>query len=175
MRASNLRLELYLVERRGNPLHTGHCVLAKGNTGLVSAHQHGFDIRSTAQNSQERDEEEIARGIWQDSEAIPDRLPQGVDFTDVGHVSETAVDVELGILGVDVVVGNVRRHVDRDLGGLESWRIVTAHYALYGFVQHPQIHVETDGVDESGLLGSEQVPCTPQLEILERDLVAGSE
>jgi hypothetical protein len=44
MRASHFRLELYLVERRRNPLHTGHRVLAKGNTGLVSAHQHGLDI-----------------------------------------------------------------------------------------------------------------------------------
>ena len=46
MRASHFRLELYLVERRRDPLHAGHCVLAKGNTGFVSAHQHGLDVEA---------------------------------------------------------------------------------------------------------------------------------
>ena len=74
MRASHFRLELHLVERRRNPLHPRHCVLAKGNTGLVSAHQHGLNVGRAAQYPEQCHREEVSGRVgqhsaWQQSEA----------------------------------------------------------------------------------------------------------
>src|SRR2546423_9510335 len=83
MRTSHLRLELYLVERRRNPLHAGHCVLAKSNTRLISAHQHRFDVRGATQDAQQRHCKEHSRRLRQHTEAIAHLFAQRCDFADV--------------------------------------------------------------------------------------------
>src|SRR5436190_15674649 len=98
MSAPHLRLELYLVERRRNPLHTGHRVLAKGNTGFVSAHQHRLDVRGTAEHPQQRGSEEATRWFRQCAEAVSDLGFQRPYLSDVRHVGQAPVDVELGVL-----------------------------------------------------------------------------
>jgi len=98
MCTSHLRLELYLVERRRNPLHPGHRVLAKGNTGLISAHQHGLYVRCTAQDAEQRYREEALRGLWKRTESITQFRFQCLYLRDVRHVGHTPVDIELRIL-----------------------------------------------------------------------------
>src|SRR6266480_4787568 len=175
MRASHFRLELYLVERRRNALHAGHCVLAKGNTGLVSAHQHRLDIGRSAKDAQQSRRKKATRRFRQHAEAVSDLVFQRSYLGDFRHVSKAPVDVELCVLRDDVFVGKIGRHVDRDLRRLQSRRSVAAKKAGNRFVEHPQVHVESDRVHETRLLGSEEIAGTAQLEILERDLVSGAE
>src|SRR6476659_4493326 len=98
MCTSHLRLELYLVERRRNPLHPGHRVLAKGNTGLISAHQHGLYVGCAAQDTQQGDREEALCGLRKRSESITQLRSQSLDLRDVRHVGHPAIDVELRVL-----------------------------------------------------------------------------
>src|SRR3954465_13779546 len=100
MRTSHLRLELYLVERRRNPLHPGHRVLAKGNTGLISAHQHGLYVRCAAQDTEQSDRKEALRRLGERAETITQLRSQRFYFRDVGHVCHPSIDIELRILRV---------------------------------------------------------------------------
>src|SRR4051794_17746959 len=175
MSATHFRLELYLVERRRYPLHSGNCVLAKCNAGFVSAHQHGLDIRCAAEDAEDGRDKKCAGRLGQNSEPVADLFPQRFYLPDVRQVRKPPINVELGVLGRYVVVWQVRGHIERDVRRLELGRVIAAQYPLDGLVEHPKVHVETDGVDEARLLGSQQVASAAQLEILERDLIAGAE
>src|ERR1700693_1635725 len=93
MRTSHFRLELYLVERRRNPLHAGHCVLAKCNAGFVSAHQHGLNVGCAAEDAQDCRGKEGAGRLRQHSKPIARLFAQGFDLGDVRHMSEPPVYV----------------------------------------------------------------------------------
>src|SRR5687768_532348 len=108
MRASHLRLKLYLVERRRNSFHSGHRVLAKSNTSVVPAHQHRLDVGGARQHPQERGGEEDTRRLRKNSKAIAYLPLEGNDVSHLGHVREAPVDVELGGWRRDVVVRQVR-------------------------------------------------------------------
>src|SRR5690349_12281886 len=112
MCTSHLRLELYLVERRRNPLHPGHRVLAKGNTGLISAHQHGLYVGRAAKYAEQGDGKEALRGFRQWTKAVTELCAQRLDLRDIRHVRHAAVDIELSILRVDVLVRQIGRRVD---------------------------------------------------------------
>src|SRR2546423_6216227 len=112
MSAPDFRLKLYLVKSSGNPLHSRHRVLAKGNTRVVAAHEYGFHFCGAAEDAQERDGEErfSRRRKW--SEAVAHLRTKRLDILGVGHVSEPAVHVELGVLRRDVLVRQIRRNID---------------------------------------------------------------
>src|SRR5260221_11143890 len=98
MSTPDFRLKLYLVKSSGNPLHSRHRVLAKGNTGFVAAHEYGFHFCCAAKDAEERDCEERVRRRRKRSEAVAHLSAQRLDVLRVDHVSETPVHIELCIL-----------------------------------------------------------------------------
>src|SRR5688500_19997860 len=107
MCSSPLRLKLYFVKGRRDPLHSGHGVLLKANTRFVSTQQHRFDLGGPAQYSEYRDVEEGCRRFGKGAKPVPYLGLQPLDLAGVSHVSEAAVDVELRVLARHVLVGHV--------------------------------------------------------------------
>jgi len=79
------------------------------------------------------------------------------------------VQIELCIVVGDVLVGQMRRRVERDVGWCE---LVFAPRSLlpllqpsHRFFEPPQVHVEPYGLHVARLLPAEQIPGSAQLQI----------
>src|SRR4051812_12271164 len=104
MRASHVGLELNLMERGRQPLHPGHRVRTKGNTGFGAAHKDSFDPEQPADDAQHRLGEQRVGLRWQWPEPVAQLEPQRLDLGRLREAREPPVDVELRVLGVDVIV-----------------------------------------------------------------------
>src|SRR6185437_10403440 len=110
----------------------------------------------------------------QRTEPVPYFRAEPGDLLRLRHRRETAVNVELGILGRHVLVRYVRRNVQRDIGWLQLWTVTTTHHSLDGLLQHLEVQIESHRMHETGLLGPEEVAGATQFHVLERDPVARS-
>src|SRR3954462_4396170 len=84
VRAAYFRLELHLVERRGEPLHPGDRGISKGNTGFFAAHQDALDPESTPGDAQECHGKHRLGGRGERTEAIAQLGTQRLDV--VGRI-----------------------------------------------------------------------------------------
>ena len=70
MRAPYFDLELDVVKGRRQTLHSGHGIGAKGNTGLIPAHEDALDPQRGAHQPQKSLEEERFRGRWEHPKTV---------------------------------------------------------------------------------------------------------
>ena len=172
MRSTHLCLKLHLVERGRESLHARHRRVAKSNTGLVPAHQQPVDSEGPTHEPQRRGRKErLGRGRKR-SEPVADLGTKLLDGFRCVQGTEPAVHVQLGVLGGDEIVGQIRRDVERHVGRDELGLPAAIHDAPNRFLEHPEVHVEPDRVHEPGLFRAKQIPRPSQLQILESDSVA---
>src|SRR5688572_20270186 len=80
VRAPHLRLELHIMKGRGEPFEARHRILAKGNTGLFTAHQDAFDPETPSEDAQLRCREERLRRRRERPKPVAQLIAQCVDL-----------------------------------------------------------------------------------------------
>src|SRR3954467_4581625 len=107
MSAADLGLELHFVKRRREPLHARDGGIPKGNTGFLTTHQDPLDPETTPDDAEKCHRQHRLRLLRKCAEAVAQLGPERLDVPRRLEAREPLVDVELGLLGLDVVVREV--------------------------------------------------------------------
>src|SRR5689334_23279239 len=111
MRASHLRLELDFMECRGEPFHARDRGIPKGNTGFLASYKDALDTEAPPDDAKKCKREHRVGRRREGTEAITQLGANGLDLFRRLEAGKPFVDVELGLLRLDVVVGEIGRDV----------------------------------------------------------------
>ena len=132
-----------------------------------------------AQRAELGDEQQALGLGRQRTKAIAQLLANGLNLTCLLGPRQPPIEIELRIVVGDITVGQVRGEIERHIGRREQLPAPGSLVALlqrpHGFLEPAEIGIEPDRLDVPRLFAAEQIPRPAQLQVAQRDAIAGSQ